>query len=122
MQQQLKYCLSWTGRVCLAARRVCYFFNLFLIVGRNVVNMSSKNKTNKVTSQIKKKRNVISLKTKIDIIRRYNNGEKAFIIASTMDLPPTTVRTIIKNSAEIRESATSAGAGSVETTTKKGQY
>ena len=36
-----------------------------------------------------------------------------------MDLPPTTVRTIIKNSAEIRESATLAGTVSIETTTKK---
>lgn len=82
--------------------------------------MSSKRKTNKISEpRLKRNRNVISIKTKLEVIRRHDSGEKAFNIASTMGLPPTTARTIIKNASEIRASATAAGTFSLGTTTKR---
>ena len=72
--------------------------------------MNTNSKINKVPAiQVKKKRNVISTKNKMEIIRPYNNGKKAFLIARSMQHPPTMVRPIIKKAAEIRSSATATG-------------
>ena len=77
--------------------------------------MSSKNRTSDV---IKRKRNVISLKTKLDILKHHDGDEKAFVIANIMGLPPTTIRSIIKSGAEIRSSTTAAAFSSLQNTSK----
>ena len=77
--------------------------------------MSSKNTTCDV---LKRKRNVISLKIKLDILRRHGSGEKAFVIANIMGLLPTTIRSIIKSGIEIRASARATSSSSIENFSK----
>ena len=84
-------------------------------------NMSKNSKISRVSAILinKKKQNVISLKTKIEIIRLSDKGEKTFIIVSNVQLPVVTIRTIIKNSDEIRLSITAVRTCSLETTSKR---
>lgn len=68
--------------------------------------MSGKIATGKIT---KKNKKTISLETKLDILRRFNKGEKAVVIAKAVGLAPTTVRTIRdRDGGKIREAAKSA--------------
>ena len=77
--------------------------------------MSSKNKT---CDLLKWKLNLVLLKTKLDILRRHDSSEKAFVISNIMGLPSTTIRSIIKSGAEIRASATATVPSSIENTSK----
>ena len=49
----------------------------------------------------KKFRNVISLETKLEVLRRFDEGHRAVDIARDMDMPPTTIRTIRHNTQSI---------------------
>ena len=55
-----------------------------------------------------KKRKTICLSVKMDVLRRFEAGERAVDIGIALGLPPTTVRTIRKNADNIKASAGSA--------------
>ncbi|XP_061435172.1 tigger transposable element-derived protein 1-like [Lethenteron reissneri] len=58
-------------------------------------------------SSSKKPRNTISFEVKLDVLNRFDAGERAVDISSDLGLPPTSVRTIRANAHKIREYARS---------------
>uniref|UniRef100_S4R489 HTH CENPB-type domain-containing protein n=1 Tax=Petromyzon marinus TaxID=7757 RepID=S4R489_PETMA len=58
-------------------------------------------------SSSKKPRNTISFEVKLDVLNRFDAGERAVDISSELGLPPTSVRTIRANAHKIREYARS---------------
>jgi len=68
--------------------------------------LSEKNTAGRIT---KNKNKTISLETKLDILRRFNKGERAVEIAKAVGLAPATVRTIRgRDGDKIEEAAKSA--------------
>ncbi|KAG8239600.1 hypothetical protein J437_LFUL018312 [Ladona fulva] len=56
----------------------------------------------------KKRRKQITLMEKLDILKRYDYGERAVDISNALDLPSSTVRSIIRSSEKIKEFGRSA--------------
>lgn len=78
--------------------------------------MSGKSSAGKIT---KNKKKTISLEIKLDILRRFDNGEKAVDIAKVLGLGATTVRSIKDRDADkIREAAKSATTLDAKTMTR----
>lgn len=69
-------------------------------------------------SKVKRRRKAIPLTTKLEILKRFNNGDKAPVIASSLGMPITTIRTIHQNADKIRESADAGSSKSFEVITK----
>ncbi|XP_038662858.1 F-box/LRR-repeat protein 8 isoform X2 [Scyliorhinus canicula] len=55
----------------------------------------------------KKTRKTITLEIKLEVLKRFEAGERAVAIGRALGLPPTTVRTIRGNTAKIKQSAQS---------------
>lgn len=67
--------------------------------------MASKRPSLSANSAIKKKtRTAVTLSTKVEVLRRFDLGEKAVDIGKALALPPTTVRTIRGNADKIKNS------------------
>lgn len=69
--------------------------------------------------RITKKKKTLSLEIKLDILRRFDNGEKAVDIAKALNLPATTVRTIqARDRDKIKEAAKSVTSLDAKTMTR----
>lgn len=66
----------------------------------------------------KKNRNAITIFTKMDILKRFENGERAIDISRVLGIPPTTIRTIKKNEQKTRDSVAAGVSNSSSFITK----
>ncbi|XP_056639539.1 tigger transposable element-derived protein 1-like [Diorhabda sublineata] len=63
-------------------------------------------------------RKSISLKTKMEVIRRLDSGKRQTLISASLNLPTSTIRTIMKNKEKILSSATAATSSSATRITR----
>ncbi|KAJ4443271.1 hypothetical protein ANN_04939 [Periplaneta americana] len=81
--------------------------------------MSSKRPSSVSTlEKAKKSRKSINLSMKMDVIHRFEAGERAVDIASALDLTPTTVHTMRNNAEKIKSTVESASAVSASKVTR----